>query len=217
MARGDAALNDRKSRVSAPAAAGLTGSGRQAHALKVRPPAAEHRTAKEDTWHSRTGSASSWPPRRSLRRSDWARDGSWERIRRIALTDPARAGERLDRADGAVKVPVFIQGGIHGNEYEGVDAAMQLIERLATTPAGADAEVDAILDHAVVVFNPIEGAAATPLPPSTSPSPPMPGRARARGRAPAADAGGAEAAGSRPPRRRAPRRAAGAGRAALRG
>ena len=81
---------------------------------------------------------------------------NWERIRRIALTDPARAGERLDRADGAVKVPVFIQGGIHGNEYEGVDAAMQLIEKLATTPAGADPEVDAILDHAVVVFNPIQ-------------------------------------------------------------
>ena len=55
-----------------------------------------------------------------------------------------------------MKVPIFIQGGIHGNEYEGVDAAMQLIEKLATTPAGADAEVDAILDHAVVVFNPIQ-------------------------------------------------------------
>ncbi len=33
---------------------------------------------------------------------------------------------------------------------------MQLIEKLATTPAGADPEVDAILDHAVVVFNPIQ-------------------------------------------------------------
>ena len=55
-----------------------------------------------------------------------------------------------------MKVPIFIQGGIHGNEYEGVDAAMQLIEKLATTPAGADAEVDEILDQAVVVFNPIQ-------------------------------------------------------------
>ena len=33
---------------------------------------------------------------------------------------------------------------------------MQLIERLATTPYGADPEVDEILDHAVVVFNPIQ-------------------------------------------------------------
>ena len=60
---------------------------------------------------------------------------NWEQIKRVALSDPARALERLDRADGEVKVPIFIQGGIHGNEYEGVDAAMQLIEKLATTPA----------------------------------------------------------------------------------
>ena len=77
--------------------------------------------------------------------------------------DPARRPDRPGARAGAasrgrrrVKVPIFIQGGIHGNEYEGVDAAMQLIEKLATTPAGADAEVDAILDHAVVVFNPIQ-------------------------------------------------------------
>ena len=80
----------------------------------------------------------------------------WQEIRRLALTDPARAQALLADADGAVKVPIFIQGGIHGNEYEGVDAAMQLIEKLATTPAGADPEVDAILDHAVVVFNPTQ-------------------------------------------------------------
>jgi Zinc carboxypeptidase len=81
---------------------------------------------------------------------------NWQEIRRVALTDPARAQALLAGAGGAVKVPIFIQGGIHGNEYEGVDASMELIEKLATTPAGADAEVDAILDHAVVVFNPIQ-------------------------------------------------------------
>ncbi len=55
-----------------------------------------------------------------------------------------------------MKVPLFIQGGIHGNEYEGVDAAMQVIERLALTPYGTDPEVDRILDQAIVVFNPIQ-------------------------------------------------------------
>ena len=55
-----------------------------------------------------------------------------------------------------MKVPLFIQGGIHGNEYEGVDAAMQLIERLALTPYGTDPEVDQILDQAIIVFNPIQ-------------------------------------------------------------
>ena len=55
-----------------------------------------------------------------------------------------------------MKVPLFIQGGIHGNEYEGVDAAMQVIERLALTPYGTDPEVDQILDQAILVFNPIQ-------------------------------------------------------------
>ena len=53
-------------------------------------------------------------------------------------------------------MPLFIQGAIHGNEYEGVDANMRTIERLATTPYGTDPEVDAILDGAVVVFNVIQ-------------------------------------------------------------
>jgi Zinc carboxypeptidase len=82
---------------------------------------------------------------------------SYERLRavlRYALTDPERAKETVRRRD--VKVPIFIQGGIHGNEYEGVDASMRAIERLATTPYGQDPEVDALLDHAVVVFNVIQ-------------------------------------------------------------
>ena len=62
----------------------------------------------------------------------------------------------MQRAGDAIKVPIFIQGGIHGDEYEGVDANMQLIERLATTPDGADAEVDRIRDHAVLIFNVIQ-------------------------------------------------------------
>ena len=62
----------------------------------------------------------------------------------------------LDRVGDDVKVPLFIQGGIHGNEYEGVDAAMQVIERLALTPYGTDPEVDQILDQAILVFNPIQ-------------------------------------------------------------
>ena len=42
----------------------------------------------------------------------------------------------LDRFGDDVKVPIFVQGGIHGNEYEGVDAAIDVIERFATTPRG---------------------------------------------------------------------------------
>ena len=81
---------------------------------------------------------------------------NWQKIRRYQLEDPERAKDILAKAGDEVKVPLFIQGGIHGNEYEGVDAAMQVIERLALTPYGTDPQVDQILDHAVIVFNPIQ-------------------------------------------------------------
>ena len=72
----------------------------------------------------------------------------------LAQRDPRRAKELIERRD--LKVPIFVQGSIHGNEYEGVDAVMRTIERLATTAYGADAQVDAWLDHAVLVFNVIQ-------------------------------------------------------------
>jgi hypothetical protein len=81
---------------------------------------------------------------------------NWQKVRRYSLDDPERAQDILAKAGDDVKVPLFIQGGIHGNEYEGVDAAMQVIERLALTPYGTDPEVDQILDQAIIVFNPIQ-------------------------------------------------------------
>jgi hypothetical protein len=80
----------------------------------------------------------------------------WQEIRKIALTDPAKAQGILQRYGDDVKVPLFIQAGIHGNEYEGVDAAFQIIEKLATTPHGVDPGVDAILDHSIVLFNVVQ-------------------------------------------------------------
>jgi len=90
-------------------------------------------------------------------RATRAQRDSYDRLRdvlRDAFDDPEDAQELIERRD--VKVPIFIQGGIHGNEYEGVDANMRGIERLATTPYGEDPEVDALLDHAVVIFNVIQ-------------------------------------------------------------
>jgi Zinc carboxypeptidase len=86
-----------------------------------------------------------------------AQQNADERLRRVielAQRNPRRAQELIERRD--LKVPIFIQSGIHGNEYEGVDAAMRIIERLATTPYGEDPQVDAWLDHAVLVFNVIQ-------------------------------------------------------------
>jgi hypothetical protein len=86
-------------------------------------------------------------------RRDYA---NWLAVRRVALVDPARAQGMLARFGRHVKVPIFIQGGIHGNEYEGVDAAIDVIERFATTPRGRDPLVDRVLRHAVLIFNPTQ-------------------------------------------------------------
>ena len=78
---------------------------------------------------------------------------TWQNIRKIALTEPVRAQGMLEKAGDNVKVPIFIQSAIHGNESEGVDAMFDLVERVATTPYGTDPEVDAILDHVVLLWN----------------------------------------------------------------
>jgi hypothetical protein len=81
-------------------------------------------------------------------------DARLRQVIELAQRNPRRAQQLIERRD--MKVPIFIQSGIHGNEYEGVDAAMRVIERLATTPYGDDPQVDAWLDHAVLVFNVIQ-------------------------------------------------------------
>jgi hypothetical protein len=89
----------------------------------------------------------------SAQRRDFA---NWQVLRERSRSKPKQAQNLLNGFGGKVKVPLEIQAGIHGNEYEGVDAAMQVIERLATTPYGSDPEVDRILDHSVVLFNVIQ-------------------------------------------------------------
>jgi zinc carboxypeptidase len=81
---------------------------------------------------------------------------NWKKIRRHALTDPARAQDILAKAGDGVKVPLFISAGIHGNESEGIDASLMLIERIATTPNGADAFVDDVLNHSILIVNVIQ-------------------------------------------------------------
>jgi hypothetical protein len=80
----------------------------------------------------------------------------WNRYRGIALEDPERAQALLESWGDDVKVPVFVNGGIHGNEYEGVESNMQLIEELATTPYGVNPKFDDILNHVILVFNVIQ-------------------------------------------------------------
>jgi hypothetical protein len=81
---------------------------------------------------------------------------SWLDIRALMLERPSAAQRLLSRHGDNVKVPILIQGGIHGNEYEGVDAVIDVIEKFATTPDGDEPVVDEILSHAILVFNVIQ-------------------------------------------------------------
>ena len=78
--------------------------------------------------------------------------GQYQAIRNTMLKDPEKAQEMIDKF-GDFKVPVFINGSIHGGEYPGTDAAIRLIETLAyeDTP-----EVQAILDNVILLVNVVQ-------------------------------------------------------------
>jgi hypothetical protein len=78
--------------------------------------------------------------------------GRYQAIRNTMLKDPEKAQEMIEKF-GDFKVPVFINGSIHGGEYPGVDAAIRLIETLAyeDTP-----EVQNILKNVILLVNVVQ-------------------------------------------------------------
>ena len=80
----------------------------------------------------------------------------WKQVRKQAVDDPAKALKELAKTKSGIKIPVLVQGAIHGNEYEGVESNFETIYKLATTPYGEDPLVDKILNNAIVVFNVIQ-------------------------------------------------------------
>ncbi|WP_416971851.1 M14 family zinc carboxypeptidase [Streptomyces sp. 4F14] len=94
------------------------------------------------------------------------RSAGGHRLYLVTVTAPesaaqARAQERTRRLieDARVtsarqvagyKAPVFVNGNIHGNEWEGTDASLKLIERLATAN---DARTKDLLAHTRLYFN----------------------------------------------------------------
>src|SRR4029453_4004080 len=80
----------------------------------------------------------------------------WQQVRKQAVEDPAKALKELSKAKQDIKIPVLVQGAIHGNEYEGVESNFETIYKLATTPYGEDPLVDKILNNAIVIFNVIQ-------------------------------------------------------------
>jgi hypothetical protein len=78
----------------------------------------------------------------------------WQQLRSLMFTNPAQAQNLLASWGSNVKLPVFIEANIHGNEEEGTDAMMQVIRDLVTLRYGTNPAVDALLDHAIVVVIP---------------------------------------------------------------
>ena len=84
-------------------------------------------------------------------RQDYA---NWQQIRAVELTDPAKAQQLLASFGDNVKMPIYVEANINGNEYEGTDAIMQVVRDLTVTPLGQNATVDDILNHAILVVVP---------------------------------------------------------------
>jgi hypothetical protein len=80
---------------------------------------------------------------------DEGRFGHYQNLRRLMIHNPERAQAMIDVFDD-FKVPVFINGSIHGFEYPGTDACMRLIETLAYDDSE---EVQGILDNIILLVN----------------------------------------------------------------
>ncbi|QCD55674.1 M14 family zinc carboxypeptidase [Streptomyces hawaiiensis] len=72
-----------------------------------------------------------------------------ERMRELIGNTPAAAAKSREiKRD--YKTPVFVNSNIHGNEWEGTDASLKVIERLATAK---DAKTRDLLAHSRLYFN----------------------------------------------------------------
>src|SRR5690625_3883840 len=78
----------------------------------------------------------------------------WEKLHSVMETDPERAQELLESWGSEVKLPIFVEANIHGDEEEGTDATMQVLRDLVTTPRGTRPILDELLDHAFFVVHP---------------------------------------------------------------
>ncbi len=82
----------------------------------------------------------------------FGRLSQYQAIRNTMLKDPESAQEMIARF-GDFKVPVFVNGSIHGGEVTGVDAIMRLIEKLAYDNSP---EVQQILQNEILLFNVVQ-------------------------------------------------------------
>ncbi len=78
---------------------------------------------------------------------DWA---DWQRLSDLRTDDPVAAAAALEAGEyDDWQVPIFINNNIHGNEWEGTDAAFQLLDELAFSDD--EAVTDYLDDHLTIV------------------------------------------------------------------
>jgi len=77
--------------------------------------------------------------------------GHYRTLRHFMVDNPEKAQEMLDQFKD-FKVPVYVHASIHGDEYPGADASLQLIETLAYSN---DPEVLQVLDNVIFLVNPV--------------------------------------------------------------
>ncbi|WP_433918640.1 M14 family zinc carboxypeptidase [Streptomyces canus] len=78
-----------------------------------------------------------------------ARTRAQERMRELIENAPASAAKSGEIKAG-YKAPVFFNNNIHGNEWEGTDASLKIIEQLATAE---DTRTKSLLAHSRLYFN----------------------------------------------------------------
>lgn len=78
--------------------------------------------------------------------------GKIQALRKQMFKNPEKAQDWIAK-NPDFKVPIMINGSIHGTEFVGTDAVMQLIERFATQN---DAETKEILENNILIFNVVQ-------------------------------------------------------------
>ncbi|WP_409253007.1 M14 family zinc carboxypeptidase [Bacillus sp. SCS-153A] len=73
----------------------------------------------------------------------------FQALRKQMFKNPGKAQDWIDK-NPDFKVPVMINASIHGTEYVGTDAALQLIERMAFKN---DSETKSILENNIIIVN----------------------------------------------------------------
>ncbi|TDL66112.1 hypothetical protein E2R56_23340 [Rhodococcus qingshengii] len=78
--------------------------------------------------------------------------GKFQSLRKQMFKNPGKAQDWITE-NPDFKVPIMINGSIHGTEFVGSDAVIQLIERFATQN---DAETKNILENNILIFNVVQ-------------------------------------------------------------